>query len=953
MVSTTSQLDSYDLTSCDMEPIHRPGAIQPHGALLVLRTKDLRVVQASANIEAFLGVAHAAVVNSTAADVFGEITASSLRAAFDAPGRIGVAPVTYWTDTGSLLDVTWHAIADQGGGLVIVELEVAEPGGAAEDAALVEETRRALESMESTQSVAELRHDTAREVRRLTGYERVMIYRFHADEHGEVVSEASESRLEPFLGLHYPASDIPQQARRLYRLNHLRVIDSVQYSPVAVVPASTPDGDPLDLSGAALRSVSPVHLQYLANMGVRSSMSISLMRGNELWGLIACHHYTGARRVPARLRAACLLIGQMFALKIAADDEQVLLFQRERLGFVQAEIIAAVSGADSLAEGFAAASPLRLADADGVLAMIDGETIVVGTIPPPPAVDALLAEVRADGTETVHAFDRLPTQLSAFAEHAGTASGALVVTLSSGLADVLVFFRREFAHSVTWAGDPVKAMEVAPSDAHKTSDVDQLRPRVSFEAFLQEVRGRCRPWASQDLAAADGLARVFPKLLLDRARERLADSVLYDNLTGLPNRTLISRRIDDALHRTRAAERQPVVIVVALDRFKTVNDSLGRVIGDQVLIAIADRLRSIAGSAGTGRLGGAEFIIFSESSTTGDASHLAAHVLRTLRQPLFIGGRELLVTASIGFALADTTTSAADLLANADTAVHVVKHSGHNATALFTPAMQAASARHNDIETRVNRAFANGEIQLHYQPLFHISGKLVGFEALARWTSPEIGIVAPDEFIPVIEDLGMIGPFTTWALHTALGELTRWRAHTSGSQLTMSVNVTAKQMTAGLLGAAISAALTTHCLPPEALCLEITEGALVTDEVIKLRYLEDLNDLGVRLSVDDFGTGFSSLAYLAQLPVHELKIDRAFVDGMLGQDNYMTVISSVIDLAHRLGLVALAEGVETTGQHEALRQLGCDLIQGYLTARPTPPAEIDLRLPQLLALTPE
>jgi diguanylate cyclase (GGDEF)-like protein len=447
-------------------------------------------------------------------------------------------------------------------------------------------------------------------------------------------------------------------------------------------------------------------------------------------------------------------------------------------------------------------------------------------------------------------------------------------------------------------------------------------------------------------------AHVFPKTLLARLRQRLARSVRYDSLTGLPNRSLIYDRIEHALETPWRLDRQLALFFLDLDRFKTINDSLGHAVGDQVLAAVAGRLERAVGPDTAGRMGGDEFVVFSERMTPALAAELAERLLHTLRQPLRIGDRELLVTASIGYALADPDSRAAELLGAADTAMHRVKHSGRDATAPFTPAMRLATGRRTDIETRLRRAIGGRDMRLHYQPLFHISGQVVGFEALARWSSPQLGVVAPDEFIPVIEELGLIEPFTSWALDVSLGDLARWRRVKGGSRLTMSVNISATQMSARRLDAAVGVALSSHGLPADALCLEITEGALVAHEAVNRECLEDLNRRGVRLSIDDFGTGFSSLAYLARLPVDELKIDQAFVNGMLGQENYLTVITSIIELAHQLGMAALAEGVETDAQLSVLRRLGCDFVQGFLTARPTMSEEIDLRLPAMLSLSP-
>ncbi len=286
-------------------------------------------------------------------------------------------------------------------------------------------------------------------------------------------------------------------------------------------------------------------------------------------------------------------------------------------------------------------------------------------------------------------------------------------------------------------------------------------------------------------------------------------------------------------------------------------------------------------------------------------------------------------------------TTPAELLRDADTAMYRAKHTGRNASEVFTDQLRTISLRRIEIETNLRPALERGDLQVHYQPIHTGAGVLTGLEALARWPLPGHGMVPPAEFIPVAESIGLIGQLTDWVLEEGLAALARWRTRRPDLDLTLAVNMTASQMANDRLRATIDRTLAQHRLPPGVLCLEITESALITDDAISDRFLRELREQGVRLSIDDFGTGFSSLSYLTKLPVHELKIDQSFTAGLPDRTADVTVVASVIGLAHQLGMQALAEGVETDDQIAEVRRLGCDLVQGYLLGRPMPAHEID------------
>jgi diguanylate cyclase (GGDEF)-like protein len=499
-------------------------------------------------------------------------------------------------------------------------------------------------------------------------------------------------------------------------------------------------------------------------------------------------------------------------------------------------------------------------------------------------------------------------------------------------------------------GDPGKPMVGDPSARPGEPGFAQLGPRKSFDAWAQEVRGRCRPWLDAEVAAARKLAAAVPELLLSCARDRLADLAVHDSLTGLPNRFLLLDRVEQALNGPHLKGRRAALLFIDLDRFKLINDTLGHAAGDALLCQAAERLTLATRDGDTvARLGGDEFVVLCDAIIPAQAERLAQRIVQAFQAPFVVAGNEAAVTASVGVVIAEIGATAADLLHDADTAMYRAKRGGRNAATPFTPEMRMSAHRHVEIESGLGPALDRGDLRLHYQPIYTTSNALTGFEALARWSIPGRGAIAPNEFIPIAEATGAITRLTTWALDEGLRKLASWRRERAQSDLTLSVNISASQITPALQGV-VGGALARHGVPPSALRLEITEVALVNDHEVNRRLLGDLRALGVQLSIDDFGTGFSSLAYLVQLPVDEIKIDRFFISGLPARQTDTTVVASVVALAHQLGLRAVAEGVETEAQLSAVRRLGCDLVQGYLLGRPTDSDGVDHLLAPLAGL---
>lgn len=424
--------------------------------------------------------------------------------------------------------------------------------------------------------------------------------------------------------------------------------------------------------------------------------------------------------------------------------------------------------------------------------------------------------------------------------------------------------------------------------------------------------------------------------------ERLERQATTDELTGLINRPaaleLLNRQLDSA-----RADRTPVALLfVDLDRFKLVNDSYGHAVGDDLLLAAADRLRTSVGPLDTvARLSGDEFLVAMPATDVVRAREVASRVCEVFAEPFELIGTAW-VTVSVGVVVATDIddVDATLLIRDADTAMYEAKAAGRGGFVMFNPAMRAASERQLEIYNGLHLAIERDEFEVYYQVIVDAAaGTVHGVEALLRWESPT-GMVPPDQFVSLAEDSGLISTIGEIVLTRACDQVARWRKLPGCGDLTLSVNVSARQILDGDIVALVDDVLTTSGLPADALWLEITESVMMADTLETAAALAGLRALGVHLSVDDFGTGNSSLSYLQRFPIEQVKIDRQFVAGMADHTEDAAVVAAVIGIADALSLSIVAEGVETVEQEERLRELGCGLLQGYLFSRPIPPLDI-------------
>jgi diguanylate cyclase (GGDEF)-like protein/PAS domain S-box-containing protein len=596
-----------------------------------------------------------------------------------------------------------------------------------------------------------------------------------------------------------------------------------------------------------------------------------------------------------------------------------------------------------------AAYPLRSRDElRGMLVVTGAQTRALSRAMQALAAQVSLALESAALTEEVH-------------QRAGEARFASLVQHSSDLITVLdddgvVMYQSPSAERVL--GHRAEQVVGTPFDRLvEPADRDRLASVLvggSVECRLRDSDGEARQF---EILVTDLLDDEHVRGIVLNSRdvserkafeEQLAHQAFHDPVTGLANRALFGERVRHAVARARRSERGLAVVFLDIDDFKTINDSLGHDAGDQVLLDVAQRIAaSVRPSDTAARFGGDEFAVLLEDvGGPQEAADAAERILAALTAPLTVAGKELRVGASLGISVDEGWTGADEIVRNADAAMYIAKRDGKGTYRLFEPTMHEGVLERLELRASLQEAITGGQLEVHYQPIVRLGdGSVAGAEALVRWRHPERGLIPPDQFIGLAEEMGLIIPLGTYVLNEACRQTVALRHE--HERFMVSVNISVKQLQHGDVVADVRDALARSGLPAAALALEITETAMMSDADLAIRRLHELKALGVRLALDDFGTGYSSLSYLSRMPVDVLKMDRSFLrDG--GQPDGLA--NAVVAIGQTLGLAVVAEGIEHPEQGEALRELGCYLGQGFHFARPMDAAAVTefLRAPARL-----
>ena len=651
------------LTDCASEQLHLSGRIQAHGALVAADLQDRRITYASANTPELIGSEPNQLFDSPVMSIFSPDEQQRLEEAIEQTGYRPSSPDLYGMRLAAgfdgKVDVILHRVDRQ----ILIEIERAH----GDDQSNLVPVLYASQAIGEARSLPDVEAAVAGAVRALTGFDRTMVYRFHEDEHGEIVAEDRLPGLIPYLGHHFPASDIPPQAREIYTRKPSRYIPDVNEGDVAVIASPRMVGTGLDLSRAALRSVSPFHLEYMRNMGTGASISIFMADGARLSRIVSCIS-ENPRWLSRSRRRSCELLVLQAKLQLSAAEQIARLNDAASRESIRTRLRAAMQSAPTIAEGLTSASGelLELCQADAAAVCTDGQYRSIGAAPSADAVRKLAGEIRAARSAGAPwATDRLPQPT---ADSVGSA-GCLFIALGAP-DDFVVWFRRDRPQQLRWLGDP---------HPHFTG---LINPRRSFDTWLERVSGSSVPWTDADLQAAQLLAYDIESTLLSRAQAKLAHLGLHDSLTGLPNRRHLSSVMAAML--AGATPTDPVAaIFIDLNLFKEVNDEYGHEAGDCVLREAARRIAEVtrpggdvvrwadAGDPPAVRLGGDEFVVLLAGADAEGAELVADRIRQSLLEPIAITpDLQLTISAAIGVALAAEPEEPRDLLRRADAAMY-------------------------------------------------------------------------------------------------------------------------------------------------------------------------------------------------------------------------------------------------------------------------------------------
>ena len=790
-------------------------------------------------------------------------------------------------------------------------------------------------------------------MREAIGFQRVMVYRFDPDWNGSVIAESRDADLSvSYLGLTFPASDIPPQARQLFQQVSVRpTIDVLaDPEPLLYAPGQTPGAD---LSACRYRAVADVHRQYLINMGVRASLTLALTVNDRLWGLVACHHCREPVHVDPLRLVMFRSLSEIFSIALARlvdAAEQATLMEVGRLGQWIQQRMALSTRLDFHSDVVAGLRSrlMRLLDCQSFV-YSDGDQLYRSPgAPSEAAIETIRLFFQRWSRE--HARPVLMTSnicgygLRFSAADARKIAGVVAVG-GSGQQPLLLLFRAPASQPSTWAGDPDHRVLRVPG-------CDRLDPRQSFEAFVQQHRGDSEPWpsvtprAAQELRDALKQAHWILRSRLDaqalenshrklvRAKEKMHHAAMHDALTGLPNRRALQESLRDWMAMRSDAEQVLSLLHLDLDGFKAVNDTFGHDVGDQLLVEVAQILRdAVPQQALVVRLGGDEFVLLIRQSPDRPAIEgLARQLIARLSRPLLIQEKVCRISVSIGIVLGcPEDHEASNLLRQSDVALYESKRRGKACFTVYSAELDAVVRDQLKLAEELVIALQEHQLELFFQPQFSVtSHALVGVEVLLRWNHPTRGLLTPPEFLPIAQSSGLLGAVDAHVLKTIDRIYQRWLA--DGLVVPkVSVNVSADQ----LCSSDFVEQVLVLAIPAEVLTLELLE-AIYLDEPNPsvLAAVRALQAAGIRVELDDFGSGRTSVLSLMAVQPDGLKVDKHLVIPALRSEETARLLRLVVGMGHALELDVTAEGVESDSHIALVEQLHCQRMQGFGLARP-------------------
>lgn len=843
-------------------------------------------------------------------------------------------------------------------------------------------TNRIRQSLELPEILA----TAVEEIHTFLKIDRVKIYRFDQDSSGEVIAEARNDRLPSLLNLRFPAGDIPPHARKMFLVARQRVIVDVAAQRQIRQRLDCPQtGESFAGNDVRYAEADPCHVQYLLTMGVLSSLVVPILNRKQLWGLLAIHHAEVRHFSEQELQIIQLLVDQV-SIAIAQSD---LLKQARQ----QADHEAAINQVSSLLH-----CPLPLAEArqrvlESAVAALQGsggrlyvtaepsgdaaqfywvgpqpsalmmeetpawQRLTQGRKPKsarppldwnhdqPDATESaarsllthLASDAISDGEPQVYTLADLSKQRAlrplAKVFQSTSIRSIVVVPLQfhQQFVGYLTIFRDGYDTEINWAG-------------RCDGDQRQIQPTLSFAAWREIKLDQAPVWSRAELKLSRSIGlHLYMAITQKRVESMIRYQASHDHLTQLPNRLLFNEQLALALINAHQSNEVLGVAFLDLDRFKTINDTLGHAVGDQLLQQVSDRLRSCLRSCDViARWGGDEFtLLLPHLPTAEDITKISERILAQLAAPFHLDGHELYVTASLGVALYPYDGEDGEaLMKNADSAMYQVKQQGKNNYQLYFKDINQKALAQLILESDLRKALVRNEFLLYYQPQIDLkTNQLMGLEALIRWQHPRLGFVSPAQFIPLAEETGLICAIGDWVLREACRQHRVWRS-LGLPPIRIAVNLSAQQFQQPNLVTTIIQMLQEVEVSPCYLELEITESAAMHNVAFTTALLQQLQQAGIQIAMDDFGTGYSSLSAIKHFPFHILKIDQSFVRDAIESSSDAAIVKAVVALGKGLGLKVLAEGVETQAQLDFLRAIDCDSAQGYFFSKPLPAADI-------------
>ncbi|SBS30508.1 Phytochrome-like protein cph2 [Marinomonas spartinae] len=944
----TRQITSQEAEQCANEQIQIIGSIQPHGFQIVVDSKDHRIVQYSDNISRLIKEVSHAKINDRAllgSHLFKWLTFKEREKLDSLPTKYTVAlPLT---DDSVIKGSQWECVAHVSHGWICLEFTPKIPESI-NSSTLISQLDDMVALLKVVHDEAELFQTITAQLQSYTQYDRVMMYRFHPDWSGEVVAESvSEQESVKFLGLRFPAEDIPKQARELYKLNMIRYFANVLDTPAKLVPSILPNGEPLDQSVSSLRNMSNVHRSYLKNMGVKASLSLSIIEEDKLWGMVVFHHNTSkvpSQRVISQLRITSKLFGEIINSYLTPSfNIKELTFLMNTQSYIEA-VFSQAKKADlshSLFETILEkVNSIIHYDFIGIIYDKKCYSLKQNTF-------SILEQATSDALAQIFTdADMLHYESSQLYNDIGAIPGledmyGLSIMRTQSPIDFYVFIgRREVSKTIQWGGVP-GTVDIVLKDNKR-----QLEPRSSFALWCQQVEGQSKEWQPRDTKFLQCFFNESKEFIsLKRTQllmNKLEKGAYYDTLTGLANRAYLKSFIENLDPNSDISFVS--FFFIDLDNFKDVNDFMGHETGDKLLISISQRLNAcVRPNDLVVRLSGDEFIILFAHQTPPELDlihQLADKVASRIGEPVLDSAHTLVITSSIGI----VTQSTKDIdfnetLKRADIAMYAAKNAGKNRHHIFNSKDQDSFNKRTILTMDLREHTASGDITLYYQVKVGANKQLKGAEALARWNHPTFGFISPEVFITLAEKNNLIYALGLNIIDKACSDLAYWRNISPNFDLggPLSINISPTQLAELAFEEDLFAILERHKIDKKWICLEITESVFMKNYTVSIEALVRLRKKGITISLDDFGTGYSSLNSLWKLPIDEVKIDKSFISTMSQDRNLFTMVESIIQLCQKLNLQVVGEGIESSIEFNLLKGLGCDAMQGYYFSKPLDP----------------